>query len=114
MIYPICLYGNSILKSKAGKVKKDEVDVIKLSDDMFETMYSADGIGLAAPQIGISLRIFVIDGASLDEKDLEDFKRVFINPQIITVTGNFWEFKEGCLSIPNINEFLSRREEITI
>ena len=114
MIYPICLYGNSILKSKAGKVKKDEVDVIKLSDDMFETMYSADGIGLAAPQIGISLRIFVIDGASLDEKDLEDFKRVFINPQIITVTGNFWEFKEGCLSIPNINEFVSRREEITI
>ncbi|SUZ83720.1 uncharacterized protein METZ01_LOCUS36574 [marine metagenome] len=81
---------------------------------MFETMYSADGIGLAAPQIGISLRIFVIDGASLDEKDLEDFKRVFINPQIITVTGNFWEFKEGCLSIPNINEFVSRREEITI
>ena len=114
MIYPICLYGNSILKSKAGKVKKDEVDVIKLSDDMFETMYSADGIGLAAPQIGISLRIFVIDGASLDEKDLEDFKRVFINPQIITVTGNFWEFKEGCLSIPNINEFVSRIEEITI
>ena len=114
MIYPICLYGNSILKIKAGKVKKDEVDVIKLSDDMFETMYSADVIGIAAPQIGISLRIFVIDGASLDEKDLEDFKRVFINPQIITVTGNFWEFKEGCLSIPNINEFVSRREEITI
>ena len=114
MIYPICLYGNSFLKIKAAKVKKDEVDVIKLSDDMFETMYSADGIGLAAPQIGISLRIFVIDGASLDEKDLEDFKRVFINPQIITVTGNFWEFKEGCLSIPNINEFVSRREEITI
>ena len=114
MIYPICLYGNSVLKIKAAKVKKDEVDVIKLSDDMFETMYSADGIGLAAPQIGISLRIFVIDGASLDEKDLEDFKRVFINPQIITVTGNFWEFKEGCLSIPNINEFVSRREEITI
>jgi peptide deformylase len=114
MTYPICLYGNPVLKIKAGKVKKDEVDVIKLSHDMFETMYSADGIGLAAPQIGISLRIFVIDGASLDEKDLEDFKRVFINPQIITVTGNFWEFKEGCLSIPNINEFVSRREEITI
>ena len=70
MIYPICLYGNSVLKIKAAKVKKDEVDVIKLSDDMFETMYSADGIGLASPQIGISLRIFVIDGASLDEKDL--------------------------------------------
>ena len=114
MIYPICLYGNTVLKIKAGKVKENEVDVIKLSDDMFETMYSADGIGLAAPQIGISLRIFVIDGASLDEKDLEDFKRVFINPQIISVTGSFWEFKEGCLSIPNINEFVSRREEITI
>ena len=70
MIYPICLYGNTVLKIKAGKVKENEVDVIKLSDDMFETMYSADGIGLAAPQIGISLRIFVIDGASLDKKDL--------------------------------------------
>lgn len=114
MIYPIILYGGSVLRKKADEIKRDEIDVKKLSDDMFETMENADGIGLAAPQIGISKRIFVVDGTMLEDEKMKNFKKVFINPTIISESGEDWDFEEGCLSIPNIRENISRKTDIEI
>ena len=114
MIYPIILYGGSVLRKKADEIKRDEIDVKKLSDDMFETMENADGIGLAAPQIGISKRIFVVDGTMLEDEKMKNFKKVFINPIIISESGEDWDFEEGCLSIPNIRENISRKTDIEI
>ena len=114
MIYPIILYGGSVLRKKADEIKRDEIDVKKLSDDMFETMENADGIGLAAPQIGISKRIFVVDGTMLEDEKMKNFKKVFINPKIISESGEDWGFEEGCLSIPSIRENISRKTDIEI
>lgn len=115
MIYPIVAYGDPVLKKKALPIEKGSLDVKKLSEDMFETMYQANGVGLAAPQIGKSLRMFVVDAKSLQEdKDVEPFKRVFINPEIIEETGAEWPFEEGCLSIPGIREQIFRNEKLTI
>ena len=111
MIYPIVLYGSSVLRKKADEIKRDETDVKKLSDDMFETMENADGIGLAAPQIGISKRIFVVDGTMLEDEKMKNFKKVFINPKIISESGEDWGFEEGCLSIPSIRENISRKTD---
>ena len=114
MIYPIVLYGNSVLRERALEIVKGEVDVKKLSEDMFETMHNADGIGLAAPQIGISKRIFVVDGSMLEDEEMKDFKEVFINPTIESETGEAWEFEEGCLSIPGVRGGVSRKSKIQI
>ena len=114
MIYPIVLYGNSVLRERAVEIVKGEVDVKKLSEDMFETMHNADGIGLAAPQIGVSKRIFVVDGSMLEDEDMKDFKEVFINPSIESETGDAWEFEEGCLSIPAVRGDVSRKSNIHI
>ena len=114
MIYPIVLYGNSVLRERAVEIAKGEVDVKKLSEDMFETMHNADGIGLAAPQIGISKRIFVVDGSMLEDEEMKDFKEVFINPTIESETGDAWEFEEGCLSIPAVRGGVSRKSNIHI
>ena len=114
MIYTIVLYGSSVLRKKADEIKRDETDVKKLSDDMFETMENADGIGLAAPQIGISKRIFVVDGTMLEDEKMKNFKKVFINPKIISESGEDWGFEEGCLSIPSIRENISRKTDIEI
>ena len=114
MIYPIVLYGNSVLRERAVEIVKGEVDVKKLSEDMFETMHNADGIGLAAPQIGISKRIFVVDGSMLEDEEMKDFKEVFINPTIESETGDAWEFEEGCLSIPAVRGGVSRKSNIHI
>ena len=114
MIYPIELYGNSVLRERAVEIVKGEVDVKKLSEDMFETMHNADGIGLAAPQIGISKRIFVVDGSMLEDEEMKDFKEVFINPTIESETGDAWEFEEGCLSIPAVRGSVSRKSNIHI
>ena len=114
MIYPIELYGNSVLRERAVEIVKGEVDVKKLSEDMFETMHNADGIGLAAPQIGISKRIFVVDGSMLEDEEMKDFKEVFINPSIESETGDLWEFEEGCLSIPGVRGGVSRKSNIHI
>ena len=108
MIYPICLYGNSVLKIKAAKVKKDEVDVIKLSDDMFETMYESQGVGLAATQINVHKQIIVIDTS--EEKDSP---LCFINPKLIE-TLDEEETDEGCLSVPGIFEPIKRAKKITV
>lgn len=124
MILPIVAYGDPVLKKEAQEINKDFPDLDKLIVDMFETMYAASGVGLAAPQIGKSIRLFVVDGSPFaeDEEDEEDpraegmenFKKVFINPIIEEETGEEWGFNEGCLSIPKIREEVFRQEKITI
>ena len=114
MIYPIVLYGDPVLKKKGQDVVQGDFDVPQLAEDMFETMYNASGIGLAAPQIGKSLRMFVIDAQAMDEPELQDFKQVFINPQLIEETGDDWAFEEGCLSIPDIREDVFRPEKLRL
>lgn len=114
MIYPITLYGDSVLRQACENIVKGELDVINLSNDMFETMSQADGIGLAAPQIGISKRIFVVDGTSLEDEEMSSFKKVFINPIILEENGDDWEFEEGCLSIPGVRGGVFRKSEILI
>jgi peptide deformylase len=114
MIYPIVMYGDPVLRQKAKDIEKG-TDLKQLIDDMFETMHGASGIGLAAPQIGKSIRLFIVDGSVLeDEPDMADFKKVFINPQLLEEVGEPWEFEEGCLSIPNIREKVARKEKLTI
>ncbi len=114
MVYPIVVYGDPVLKKKAVDIEKGSIDVKALAEDMFETMYGASGVGLAAPQIGKSIRMFVIDGAPLEEEELMDFKKVFINPRVVTEEGNPFVYEEGCLSIPHIREDIERPEELTI
>ena len=114
MIYPIVAYGDPVLKKKAENIEKGAVDIKKLSEDMFETMYQASGVGLAAPQIGKSLRIFVVDAGPMLEEGSPEFKKVFVNPQIIEEAGAEWSFEEGCLSIPGIREQIARNEKVRI
>ncbi|MEP3387097.1 MAG: peptide deformylase [Reichenbachiella sp.] len=114
MIYPIVVYGDPVLKREADEIEEGSIDVIKLRDDMFETMYEASGIGLAAPQIGKSIRMFVVDGSPLEEEGMENFKKVFINPEIVWEDGDKWNFEEGCLSIPGIREEISRHAKLRI
>ncbi|MBY0426612.1 MAG: peptide deformylase [Cytophagales bacterium] len=114
MIYPIVAYGDPVLKKLAVEVKTDELDIKKLADDMFETMYEAGGVGLAAPQIGLSIRFFVVDGEPMDEVQLKGFKKVFVNPKIVEESGELWSFNEGCLSIPSIREDIKRPSEVLL
>lgn len=114
MIYPIIMYGDPVLRKRAKDIPVG-TDVQQLVADMFETMEAANGIGLAAPQIGQSIRLFVVDGTSLEEEPgMEDFKKAFINPQVLGEVGSPWEFEEGCLSIPNIREKITRKEKLRI
>jgi peptide deformylase len=116
MIYPIVIYGSPILRKIAKEVVKDDPHLKQLVADLFDTMYVSDGVGLAAPQIGKSLRIFVIDGTAMAEEDpkLEGFKKAFINPKIIEETGDTWTFTEGCLSLPTMREDVERPDNIRI
>ena len=114
MVYPIIMYGDPVLRKKALDIDRN-FDVKTLVQDMFETMHGAKGIGLAAPQIGKSIRLFVVDGTTIeDEPELEGFKKTFINPQLLEENGEEWNFEEGCLSIPNIREDIFRKEKIRI
>lgn len=114
MIYPIVAYGDPVLRKIAQPIEKGSVDVKQLSDDMFETMYDAAGVGLAAPQIGMSIRMFVVDGAPMDEENLKDFKKVFINAEILEEDGKEWAYEEGCLSIPGLRADVYREERVKI
>ncbi len=123
MILPIVSYGSSVLKKTAKEITSDYPNLSELIANMWETMYAANGVGLAAPQIGLSIRVFVIDASpfvdeeNMSVKEIETintFKKVFINPNIISEQGNLWDFNEGCLSIPDIREDVSRKEEILI
>jgi peptide deformylase len=114
MIYPIVMYGDPVLRQRAKDIEPG-TDLKQLISDMNDTMHAASGIGLAAPQIGKGIRLFVVDGSALDEEpDMENFKKAFINPQILNETGTPWDFEEGCLSIPNIREKISRKEKVKI
>jgi len=116
MIYPIVLYGDPVLKKPANNIEPGSLDIKQLSEDMFETMYQANGVGLAAPQIGKSLRMFVVDSGPLEESEAkqEGFKRVFVNPEIIEMVGDEWMFEEGCLSIPGVRADVSRSFRVKI
>ncbi len=119
MILPIYIYGHPVLKKKAEEITKDYPNLLKLIDDMFETMDKAEGVGLAAPQIGLSIRLIVIDAAPMaDEEDdkekLKEFEKVFINLKIVEEEGEEWLYKEGCLSVPNIREEIRRKEKIHV
>jgi peptide deformylase len=121
MILPIVAYGDPVLKREADDIQKDHPELDVLIDNMFETMYAAQGVGLAAPQIGESIRLFIVDASPFaDDTDdpealkVKDFKEVFINARIVERDGDEWPFAEGCLSIPNIREDVMREEHITI
>ena len=115
MIYSIVAYGEPVLKKKALAIDKNDASLKlpKLIEDMYQTMYNANGVGLAAPQIGLGIRLFVIDTEKMDD-DKEGIKRVFINPQILEESGEEWAFEEGCLSIPNIRDDVYRKPKIKI
>lgn len=117
MILPIYAYGQPVLKRKAIAIEKDYPDFDNLLKNMWETMYNANGVGLAAPQIGMSIRVFLIDTVQLNEKDAKNpkgFKKAFINAEMVEETGKPWEYEEGCLSIPDVRGDVSRPEQITI
>ncbi len=115
-IKPILAYGDPVLKKKASPIDKDHEGLQQLIADMWETMYNAQGVGLAAPQIGESIRLFVIDANPFadEEPQLKDFKKVFINAEILEENGKEWHFNEGCLSFPELREEIQRKPEITI
>ncbi|HOI47946.1 MAG TPA: peptide deformylase [Prolixibacteraceae bacterium] len=116
MIYPVTVYGDPILRKVAQPIQPDYPDLKEFLENMWETMYHADGVGLAAPQVGRSIRIFVIDAsAGADEEpELKDFKKTFINPQILETSGEPWALEEGCLSLPEIREDVTRPEVVRI
>ncbi len=115
MIYPIVGYGDTVLKKVAEDIQQDDksIDLKKLVADMYETMYNANGVGLAAPQIGLSLRLFVIDADAMDDS-IVGMKKAFVNPRIIEETGEAWGFEEGCLSIPEVRDKVYRKPTIVI
>lgn len=116
MIYPIVAYGDPVLKEVAEDIPQDFPDLKELIEDMYTTMYHAHGVGLAAPQIGKSIRLFVIDSEPMmdDEDEGKGVKKAFINPEIIEEDGEEWGFEEGCLSIPGVREVVYRPERIVI
>ncbi len=128
MIYSIVAYGDPILRKKALSIDNQYEGLDKLIGDMYETMYASHGVGLAAPQVGLSIRLFVIDTESVlrafeeNEKDGEEnefkgevgIKCAFINAHLVTKKGDEWDYNEGCLSIPNIREDITRPDDITL
>ena len=116
MIYPIVIYGNPVLKKAAAPIEKDYPELKQLTSDMFETMYRADGCGLAAPQIGLGIRVFVVDVSMMADEDpsLAGFKKVFVNPEILSYEGEEVAREEGCLSLPGISETVRRPNTIRI
>ena len=117
MKYPIIAYGDPVLRRKATAIAPDEYPHIKeLIENMFETMYAAHGVGLAAPQVGLSMRLFVVDASPFadDDPSLTGFKKVFINAAVLEETGEEWPFNEGCLSIPDIREDIYRQKGVRL
>jgi peptide deformylase len=123
MILPIVAYGDPVLRKKCTAISKDYPKLEVLLENMFETMYAASGIGLAAPQVGIPIRIFLVDATPFenDEEMTEEelkavtgFKKIFINAKITKEEGDEWAFNEGCLSIPDVREDVFRQPDITI
>ncbi len=123
MVLPIVAYGDPVLRKKAKEITKDYPKLQELIENMKETMRQAYGVGLAAPQVGLPVRIFVIDASPFaedeemeeeEQKQLRELQKVFINPTIIEEEGDEWAFNEGCLSIPEVREDVFRKPDITI
>lgn len=123
MILPILGYGDPVLRKLAENITAEHPNLNEVIANMYQTMYNAYGVGLAAPQVGLSIRLFVIDTTPFSEDEdlsiekqnqLKGFKRTFINPKIIKEEGELWSFNEGCLSIPDVREEVYRKEKITI
>ena len=118
MILPIVAFGSPVLRKKCNDITPDYPDLAILLENMWETMYQASGVGLAAPQVNKSIRLFLIDTSPFlideDVSEEDPVKKVFINPSILSEEGEKWSFNEGCLSIPDIREDISRRSNITL
>lgn len=122
MILPIRAFGDAVLRKHCHPIKPDFPDLKILIENMFDTMNSAHGIGLAAPQVGLDIRLFVVDLSPLAEdedyadiaEELKDFRKVIINAKILEESGEEWKFNEGCLSIPDVREDVKRKETIII
>ena len=114
MIYPVTVFGDPVLRKKAQPITKDFQDLKGFIQNMFDTMYNSDGVGLAAPQVGQAVRIFVIDMDIDDEDELPGIKKAFINPEIVEKSGEEWVMNEGCLSLPEIREDVLRPETVKI
>lgn len=116
MILPIYAYGQPVLKRKAIDITSDYENLSSLMESMWNTMYHAQGVGLAAPQIGLSIRMFMVDTIQILEEDKksEGIKKVFINAQIIEETGDLWAYEEGCLSIPHLRGDVERPAKVRI
>ncbi len=124
MILPIVAYGAEILRKKGEDITTEYPELATLITNMWETMYSSNGVGLAAPQINKNIRLFMVDSTlifkNLDEEDEGKYpdapgvKQLFINAQIVSLTGNTWAYNEGCLSIPKIREDVTRHETVTL
>ncbi len=117
MILPIIGYGHKGLREPTEEIGPDYPNLEELIENMYETMYNAQGVGLAAPQINIPIRMFVVDGSPIEPtegEDLSNFKRVFINPVKLEEIGDSWPYEEGCLSIPDIRETVYRQKHITL
>jgi peptide deformylase len=120
MILPIVAYGDPVLTKVAEEIDQDYPGLKPLISNMYETMYNAQGVGLAAPQIARSIRLFIVDASPFADEEEEDFellkgfKKTFINPIIIEESGDEWEMEEGCLSIPDVREMVYRPEQVVI
>lgn len=123
MILPIIAYGDPVLRKKAKEIPQDYPELKELINNMWDTMYGAYGVGLAAPQVGLAIRIFMVDTAPFaededlsedEQQELKSLKKVFINPKILSEDGDEWAFNEGCLSIPDIREDVFRKPDISI
>jgi len=116
MILPVYAFGHSVLKKKATDISNDYEGFDVLIQNMWDTMYAAHGVGLAAPQVGLSIRLFVVDTIQMMEegKENEGIKKIFVNPTVIAESGKNWAYEEGCLSIPNIRGDVERPERVQI
>jgi len=116
MFLPIVAYGDPILKEVGDEISPGYPKLKELIENMYETMYTSHGVGLAAPQIGLAIRLFIIDLSPFEEEEshLAGFKKTFINAEIIEEVGEEWFFNEGCLSIPEVREDVARKPKITI
>jgi peptide deformylase len=116
MKYPVTVYGDTTLRKEAQNIDRNYKGLAELISNMWDTMYGSDGAGLAAPQIGKAIRIFVVDATSGadEEPELADFKKVFINPEILELSDDEWTMNEGCLSLPEIREDVARPSTVKL
>jgi len=116
MIYPIVVYGNAVLRKVAEPITPDYPELPTLLEDMFKTLKKSEGVGLAAPQIGLPIQLFIVDLSVLadDEPSYATFKKVFINPEILEFSEDTETAEEGCLSIPGVSEKVKRSLSVTI